>query len=86
MGGIEKGGIDEGGIEVSIVGGCVALLFGAAVVVTSAPWALAMKMWLHLLQRTRIGPWASLSSPTLKRVWHFSQVMIKVWALAAASV
>jgi hypothetical protein len=29
---------------------------------------LAMNTWLHLLQRTRMGPLASLSSPTLNRV------------------
>lgn len=36
----------------------------------------AMNTWLHLLQRTRMGPFASLSSPTLKRVWHCSHWMI----------
>ncbi len=43
---------------------------------TRAPPGPAEKTWLHLLQRIRTGPAASLSSPTLKRVWQRSHVMI----------
>ena len=58
-----------GGSVLSIVGGSVpeggwdADAGGA-----TPPVLLAMKTWLHLEQRTRMGPLASLSSPTLNRV------------------
>ncbi len=48
----------------------------AAGTVLSATAGPVKKTWLHLLQRMRTGPPASLSSGTLKRVAQRSQVII----------
>lgn len=65
-------GFDDRGTRVAAVAGRGAPA-GDDVTVALAP---AEKTWLHLLQRIRTGPAASLSSPTLKRVWQRSHVMI----------
>ena len=66
-----------GGAVVAAVDGCACAAMGGDVPGVDEPEPpLARNTWLHLLQRTRIGPWANFSSPTLKRVWHCSQEMI----------
>jgi hypothetical protein len=61
-----------GGIVDRLEGGSVAPGGGATAdggfAACAARAADARNTWLHLLQRTRMGPLASLSSPTLKRV------------------
>ena len=72
---------DDGGGPGASVGGMLGAAWGAATGAGAADAdaagaPLAMNTKLHFEQRTRMGPAASLSSPTLKRVLHCEQVMI----------